>query len=214
MTRFMTRLLSLLLILSAADLAANEQYPSWLLSQMPDTMHLMHGRKHFEDGFEKAAAEKWELASLYGNLAARVELGILYAEGHNVMGRGINQDLITARAWFKLAKMTKATQWRIEAPIDEISAAMTPDEIEASEQLLSEMVVEHGPDAVQSRILRWLRREKHKNWGMQSRLMIPGYGTITRDSFFRQLNRYVRDFYLPETEVILRDLKVIEEEET
>lgn len=204
-------LIAALALLTAVGAANTREYPAWLLSQMPDTMHLLHGKKHFEDGFEKAAAEKWELASLYGNLASRVELGILYAEGRNRFGRGVGQDLVQALAWFELARMTKHTPWRIEAPLAEIRSAMTPDEIEASQGLLAELVVDHGPDAVESRILRWLRREKHKNWGMQSRLMIPGYGTITRDSFFRQLNRYVRDIYLPETEVILRDLRVIEE---
>ena len=195
------------MLLATATPTLARDYPPWIASQMPDTMHLLAGRNHYRDGFYVAAGEKWELASMYGNLAARVELGVLYAEG-----KLVEQDLVSALAWFELASMTKATPWRIQAPIEELRAAMTSEEIAAADTLVAELAVVHGPDAVESRILKWLRREKHKNRGQFSFLQIHGHGAITRDKFFRELNRYVRDIYLPETEVILRDLILIDDD--
>ncbi len=204
----MTRnyVVSLILLTIALQAAAEEKfYPSWLKGQMPDAGHMRAGYNHAQDGFEEAALEKFILASRYGNLSARITVGDAYLKGV-----GVSQDPIQAWAWFRLAEMTPQTNWTIQSPSNTLWEIMNDSERAQAERILATLRVEHGPDAVEKRIHTWLRRERHKHREYLSRIYIPGAGTVSRADFYRLLESYVLDFYLPETEVRLRELKVIE----
>ncbi len=199
--------LMMLLILLPLGAVAKREYPLWLLTQMPDMMHMRAAYNHYDDGFPVAAIEKFVLASRYGNLRSRVEIGRMYMEGD-----GVEQNMAMAYAWFALAEMTKETPWRnSRSPREQLQEHLTEKQRSEAATLLSSLVVEHGPEKVTKRILSWLRREKHKHRAQFSLISVGGT-TVTRDQFFRQLRRYVVEVYLPDTEVRLQELEIIEDE--
>jgi hypothetical protein len=182
----------------------------------PDEADLVRAARSLQDGFEKAAVEKFMRAAKFGNKEAQKSLGLMF-----IKGMGVKKDWARAFAWLKLA--SSHGDPRIVAAREEVYGALRDDEKALADTYYLELLQEYSDQKALERRGRWVRKQKREVTGSRLgnvgnlRIQVAdatGYTwELSGRDYFDVLNSYIIDFEAHIGEVEFGELEVLEDDQ-